>query len=86
MRSRVSLLYAADHFSKNLHPLAQVFERKGIHLYTRLTITLLEALTGFKKTIKHLDGEEIAVERDAVTQPGRSRCCYCYHWLVGAKR
>ena len=61
------------------HPITlepQVFERKGIHLYTRLTISLLEALTGFSKAIKHLDGEDIVIERDAVTQPGR--CNYQY--------
>lgn len=48
----------------------QVFDRKGVHLYTKLTITLAEALLGFKKTIKHLDGHEVVVEREAVSQPG----------------
>lgn len=35
------------------HP---VFERKGNDLKTRIKITLKEALLGFTKEIKHLDG------------------------------
>ena len=36
-----------------------LFVRDGNDLYVRLDITLCEALTGFDKTIKHLDGTEI---------------------------
>jgi DnaJ-related protein SCJ1 len=53
----------------------QVFDRKGVHLYTKLTITLLEALTGFTRTIKHLDGHEVTVERKEVSQPGMRGTC-----------
>jgi DnaJ-class molecular chaperone len=53
----------------------QVFDRKGVHLYTKLTITLLEALTGFTRTIKHLDGHEVTVERQEVSQPGMRATC-----------
>lgn len=49
----------------------KVFERKGIHLYTRITLTLREALLGFSRTIRHLDGDDVLVERSAVTQPGQ---------------
>lgn len=47
-----------------------VFERRGNDLNTRLDITLLEALVGFSKTIKHLDGHEVQVARTDVTKPG----------------
>ncbi len=29
-----------------------------------------QAILGFKKTIKHLDGREIIIEQDDITQPG----------------
>ncbi len=35
-------------------------------------ITLMEALLGFKREIKHLDGRMIEIERDKVTEPGQS--------------
>ncbi|KNC84636.1 hypothetical protein SARC_03166 [Sphaeroforma arctica JP610] len=50
------------------HPM---FVRRGIHLYTRLSITLAEALLGFEKKITHLDGHEVTIERDSVSQPGQ---------------
>jgi len=49
------------------HP---VFTRKGDNLHTVLEITLKEALLGFKKFIKHLDGHRVEVNRETVTQPG----------------
>ena len=48
------------------HP---VFERIGDNLYADVEITLQEALLGFHKTLKHLNGEDVVVERDEVTQP-----------------
>lgn len=48
----------------------QRFERRGDDLYTNMTISLLDALTGFEATIQHLDGHEIKVSRDKVTWPG----------------
>lgn len=33
-------------------------------------LTLREALLGFTKTIKHLDGHEVTLKRSAPTQPG----------------
>ncbi|KAI7898529.1 uncharacterized protein BX663DRAFT_524452 [Cokeromyces recurvatus] len=46
------------------------FERRGHHLYTKQYITLIEALTGFKKTLKHLDDSEIELSREGITQYG----------------
>jgi len=49
------------------HP---VFERKEDDLYTNITISLQDALSGFTIQIKHLDGHMVAVTRDKVTWPG----------------
>jgi DnaJ-related protein SCJ1 len=50
------------------HPL---FERKTNELKVQVHITLKEALLGFKKTITHLDGHEVTVDRiGIVTKPG----------------
>lgn len=48
----------------------KVFERRGDDLYTNVTIPLLDALTGFEMTLKHLDGHEVQVKRDKITWPG----------------
>ena len=48
-----------------------VFERKGNDLKTRIHIDLREALLGFERTLKHLDGHEVEIDRrDKVTKPG----------------
>lgn len=48
-----------------------VFQRKGdMDLTTTVTLTLREALLGFKKTITHMDGRQVDVSRDGVTQFG----------------
>ncbi|CAB5396469.1 unnamed protein product [Rhizophagus irregularis] len=47
-----------------------VFERKGNNLYAEQTISLIDALTGFEKNITHLDGRNVLLKRDEVTQPG----------------
>jgi DnaJ-related protein SCJ1 len=49
------------------HP---TFERDGNNLKIHMRITLLEALVGFSKTIEHLDGHQVAIERSQVTTPG----------------
>jgi len=46
------------------------FIRKENDLYMNATISLLQALVGFKKTYKHLDGHAITIERSGVTRPG----------------
>ncbi|GFO20842.1 Dnaj-like protein subfamily b member 11 [Plakobranchus ocellatus] len=46
------------------------FERRGDDLFTNVTITLADALTGFEMDIKHLDGHTVHVVRDKITWPG----------------
>lgn len=47
-----------------------MYERQGNNLYTKQHITLIEALTGFEKTLKKLDGSTIKLERSGITQYG----------------
>lgn len=48
-----------------------VYERKGNDLKTRVHITLKQALLGFEKTLTHLDGHEVKIERlNKTTKPG----------------
>ena len=44
------------------HPLPPParFERRGDDLYTNVTLSLQEALVGFKLDIKHLDGHVVS--------------------------
>lgn len=46
------------------------FERRGIDLYTNVTISLKDALSGFEMKIKHLDGHFVTVSREKITWPG----------------
>lgn len=39
----------------------KVFERRGDDLYTNVTISLLDALTGFEMDITHLDGHKVCL-------------------------
>ena len=47
-----------------------VFSRDGDNLSMRLSVTLLEALTGFSRTVRHLDDHTFAVQRGGVTPHG----------------
>ncbi|XP_044743624.1 dnaJ homolog shv [Chrysoperla carnea] len=49
------------------HP---IFERRGDDLYTNITISLQDALTGFSLDLKHLDGHVVTITREKVTWPG----------------
>uniref|UniRef100_A0A6U4WZX3 J domain-containing protein n=1 Tax=Hemiselmis andersenii TaxID=464988 RepID=A0A6U4WZX3_HEMAN len=46
-----------------------VFTRKGNDLHMTMEISLKEALTGFTRTVKQLDGREILVEEKGITGP-----------------
>lgn len=51
------------------HP---VFERSGNDLKTTVKITLKEALLGFTKQLKHLDGRKVNINRTGkITNPGQ---------------
>jgi DnaJ-class molecular chaperone len=45
------------------------FTRKGNDLHMTMEISLKEALTGFTRTVKQLDGRDILVEEKGVTGP-----------------
>jgi DnaJ-related protein SCJ1 len=45
------------------------FERRGNDLHTKVKLTLKEALLGFTKPLIHLDGHQVTLHRDTVTQP-----------------
>jgi DnaJ family protein B protein 11 len=46
------------------------FERRGDDLYTNVTISLVDALSGFEMDIEHFDGHLVHVTRDKITWPG----------------
>jgi DnaJ-class molecular chaperone len=45
------------------------FRREGNDLHTQVELTLFEALYGFTKSLKHLDGHLVELKRTQVTQP-----------------
>lgn len=45
------------------------FERRGDDLHMKTSITLREALLGFKKILKHMDGHTVEIETQGVTKP-----------------
>jgi len=46
------------------------FERRNDDLYCNVTISLVDALSGFELEIEHLDGHKVKVTRDKITWPG----------------
>lgn len=57
----VFIIQAAQH---------SIFMRKGDDLLMKLKISLKEALSGFSKSVKHLDGKQFKIESDFVIKPG----------------
>lgn len=49
------------------------FTRDGNNLQMKMSISLVDALVGFKQNIKHLDGHEVSVGTSGVTKPGEVR-------------
>ncbi|KAK9067727.1 hypothetical protein SSX86_011838 [Deinandra increscens subsp. villosa] len=49
------------------------FRREGNNLHTTFTITLVEALTGFEKTITHLDEHLVEIGTKKITKPKEVR-------------
>ncbi|XP_073151568.1 dnaJ protein ERDJ3B [Henckelia pumila] len=49
------------------------FRREGNDLHSTITITLMQALVGFKKTIKHLDGRLVDISFKGITVPKEVR-------------
>ena len=45
------------------------WQRKGEHLIYHLTISLFESLAGFRKTIPHINGETLFIEKTTITKP-----------------
>eukprot|EP01018_Ginkgo_biloba_P020697 Gb_30294 [translate_table: standard] len=49
------------------------FRREGNDLHTSATISLLEALVGFEKSIPHLDGHLVKIDSKGITKPKQVR-------------
>ncbi|KAK9983852.1 hypothetical protein SO802_033377 [Lithocarpus litseifolius] len=49
------------------------FRREGNDLHTTITITLVQALVGFEKTIKHLDDRLVDIGTKGITKPKEVR-------------
>jgi len=54
-------------FKTTPHP---KFLRRNDDLYCNLTISLLDALSGFETEIEHLDGHKVKITREKITWPG----------------
>lgn len=50
-----------------------VFRREGNNLHTTVTITLVQALVGFEKNIKHLDEHLVDISSKGITNPKEVR-------------
>jgi DnaJ-class molecular chaperone len=48
----------------------QIFRRWNDHLLITMEISLTEALTGFTKKVRHLDGHTVTVLSTSIVEPG----------------
>eukprot|EP00753_Platysulcus_tardus_P014189 PLAT4186.1.p1 GENE.PLAT4186.1~~PLAT4186.1.p1 ORF type:complete len:402 (+),score=113.79 PLAT4186.1:153-1208(+) len=51
----------------------RLFERRGNDLYMTQRISLREALLGFDRSIRHLDGHSVSLSSNAITKPFQQR-------------
>ena len=63
---------AGDLYIEILQKKNNLFQRKGADLVYKMSITLMEALTGFKKTIDFIDGTKVLIVNgpDNIIKPG----------------
>ena len=47
-----------------------VYERRDHNLFTNISITLRDALTGFRMNLTHLDGHIVSIVKETVTAHG----------------
>jgi DnaJ-class molecular chaperone len=48
----------------------KTFKRRGNDLTLKMNLSLRQALLGFEKTIRHLDGHEVKIRREGITSHG----------------
>lgn len=46
------------------------FQRRGMDLFTNVSVSLRKSLLGFKVEIRHLDGHKVQIGRSEITPPG----------------
>lgn len=49
------------------------FNRDGDHLHHEMHLSIKEALLGFHRTVRHLDGRDVVIDYKGVTQPFETR-------------
>jgi len=55
------------------NPVEMVFERNGLNLILRKSVSLKEALCGFEFNIKHLNGSNFCIKNSSIISPGQKQ-------------